>query len=454
LPKIPRALTIAGSDSGGGAGIQADLKTFAAMGVHGMSALTAITAQNTLAVTAIQDVDPAIVRAQIDAVVNDIGVDAAKTGMLHTSTIIEVVADCVRDHGFPLVVDPVMVAKSGARLLEAEAQASLVSRLLPLATVVTPNAPEAEVISGIAVRDVESAEKAAKRIGELGPKAVVVKGGHLRTDRVIDVLVTRGRVLRLEGDRYDERTTHGTGCSFSAAIAADLAKGESVEGAVRAAKALVAASVRSGFRIGQGHGPVNPMALLFNDAERALVLTDLMDGVELLESSSAVAPLIPESQSNLGMALPWADSVEDVASIPGRIVKVGTRVKASGCPRFGASQHVANTILTAMSYDRAFRAAMNIRYSMDILEACTGLGLSLSYYDRREEPPEVSTVEGRTTSWGAEQAIKRMGRVPDVIYHEGGWGKEPMVTVLGRRGSEVAKLVVEIGKKVEGRGRP
>lgn len=448
--KVPRALTIAGSDSGGGAGIQADLKTFAALGVHGMTAITSVTAQNTVAVTAIQDVEPEIVGAQIEAVVSDIGVDAAKTGMLHTSRIIDVVADSVKKYGFPLVVDPVMVAKSGARLLEPEAEASLIKRLLPLATVVTPNAPEAGAICDVPVVDVESAELAAKRIADLGPKAVVVKGGHLATDVVVDVLYAGGRIVRLEGERHRVETTHGTGCSFSAAITAELAKGRDIEGAVRVAKDLVNSGVRFGLAIGEGHGPVNPMARLHNQAEMTSVLADVAAGVAILESSTEASALIPESQSNLVMALPWARAVEDVAAVPGRIVRVGDRVKASSLPAFGGSEHVARTVLTAMRYNPEIRSAMNVRHSKTIVDACRELDLAVSYYDRREEPPEVSKVEGRTTSWGAEQAIKRLGKVPDIIYHEGGWGKEPMIIVLGTRASDVAQLAVEIGKKVGG----
>jgi len=188
--KIPRALTIAGSDSGGGAGIQADLKTFAALGVHGMTALTAITAQNTVDVTAVQDVDVDIIRAQVKAVAEDIGVDAAKTGMLHTSEIIEAVAEEVERYGFPVVVDPVMIAKSGAALLKPEAKDTLVKSLLPLAMVVTPNAMEAEAISGVKIETLEDGKDAAVKIAALSGGAVVVKGGHIlqREGKAVDIL--------------------------------------------------------------------------------------------------------------------------------------------------------------------------------------------------------------------------------------------------------------------------
>ena len=452
MVRIPCALTIAGSDSGGGAGIQADLKTFAALGVHGMTAITSITAQNTVAVTAVQDVDPEVVRAQIEAVVEDIGVDAAKTGMLHTSEIIEVVAEEIERHGFPVVVDPVMIAKSGAALLRPEAKETLVRRLLPLATVVTPNAMEAEAISGIKIETLEDGRRAAEEIASLGPKAVVVKGGHiLQTEgKAIDILLYEGEFTLFEAERYETKTDHGTGCSFSAAIAAELAKRRSIPEAVGVAKVFVNRAIRYGLQIGRGHGPLNPMANLYNEAERYRVLRDVGEAVRLLEGTPEVRALVPEVQMNIGMALPYATGPDDVAAVVGRIVRMRQGVRASGCPEFGASRHVARTILAVMRFDPEVRAGMNIRYSEEAVKVCQELGLTVSFYDRREEPREVKEREGMTTTWGAEQAVRRAGRVPDVIYHLGDWGKEPMITLLGRTALEVAERAVEIAKRLSG----
>lgn len=447
--RIPRALTIAGSDSGGGAGIQADLKTFAALRVHGASALTSITAQNTRTVTAIQDVAPHVIRAQIDAVVADIGVDAAKTGMLHTSTIIHTVAEALRHYRLPTVVDPVMIAKSGAHLIKPAAIKTLTMELLPQATVVTPNAREAEVLAGMKLHRLEDAERAAKRIADLGPQAVVVKGGHLETDdTVTDTLYYEGEYTKFTAPRINTQTTHGTGCSFSAAIAAYLAKGERIVEAVRQAQTFVVQAIRFGLPLGQGHGPVNPLAGLYRDAERYEVWQNVHLGAELLEQAEEVAVLIPESQTNLGMALSAAESPADVAAIPGRIVRMGRRVRASASPEFGVSQHVANTILAAMKYDPAIRAAMNVRYSPAFLVACRSMGLQVSSYDRGQEPSEIKAQEGLTTTWGATTAIKRLSKVPDVIYHLGDVGKEPMATLLGRSAVEVAKRAIAVAKKV------
>jgi hydroxymethylpyrimidine/phosphomethylpyrimidine kinase len=257
--KMPVALTIAGSDSGGGAGIQADLKTFAALGVHGTSAITAITAQNTVTVTEIFELPPSLVRAQIDAVVTDMGVGAAKTGMLASVSIIDAVATAITEHRITnLVVDPVMIAKGGAKLLRDDAVEALRSRLLPLAVVLTPNIPEAQVLLGRSIQTLEQRRAAARDLLALGPRAVVVKGGHAETD-VIDVYWDGGEMVELYGHRVATANTHGSGCAFSAAIAAGLAKGMDPLSAVREAKEFITGAIEFGLELGRGHGPVNPM---------------------------------------------------------------------------------------------------------------------------------------------------------------------------------------------------
>lgn len=252
---IPRALTIAGSDSGAGAGIQADLKTFAALRVYGLSALTAITAQNTQGVHAVQDLPPELIRAQIDAVLEDIGADVAKTGMLSSPAIIEEVARCVSRWNLRLVVDPVMMAKSGDPLLQPEAVTTLSTALLPLAEVITPNLYEAEVLTGQRIETLDDMRAAAQVIYALGPRHVVVKGGHRVADPV-DVYFDGERFVELRGERILTRHTHGTGCTFSAAIAAFIARGLPVDAAVAGAKYYITEAIRHAPGLGSGHGPV------------------------------------------------------------------------------------------------------------------------------------------------------------------------------------------------------
>lgn len=252
------ALTIAGSDSGGGAGIQADLKTFAAHGVYGTSAVTALTAQNTLGVTGIHVAPDDFVTAQIEAVASDLGCHAVKTGMLANATIVEAVAAAVESLELPnLVVDPVMVAKSGDHLLDEEAVHALRWTLIRLARVVTPNIPEAEVLAKMPIRSVADMREAATRIAALKPAAVVIKGGHLPGAEVVDVLYERREFHEFRGARVEGPNTHGTGCTFASAIAAHLALGASVREAVPAAKAYVEGAIRHGIPLGRGHRPLH-----------------------------------------------------------------------------------------------------------------------------------------------------------------------------------------------------
>jgi len=254
---VPRCLTIAGSDSGGGAGIQADLKAFAAAGCHGMSAIVALTAQNTTGVAAVHEVPPEFVRAQLAAVFDDLGVDAAKTGMLYSAELIETVADFLVEHPMQLVVDPVMVASSGARLLQEDAVETLVTRLFPLATVVTPNLPEAQALVSDSL--LPSRSELAERIHGLGAAAVVVTGGH---GDPVDHLFDGERHVEIPVERHDVAATHGAGCTHSATLAALLAKGQDLETAARGASAAASRAVAQGFaELGAGEGPVDVLGL-------------------------------------------------------------------------------------------------------------------------------------------------------------------------------------------------
>lgn len=254
----PVALTIAGSDSGGGAGIQADLKVFFALGCHGTSALTALTAQNTVGVSGIHEVPPSFVRQQIDAVVTDIGVHAAKTGMLASAAIVEAVADAIGHHRLKLVVDPVFISKHRNSLLAEDAVGALKQALIPLAAVVTPNLHEAEALAGVEVQSFDDMRRAAEKIGELGAQAVLVKGGHLDDDEAIDVLWHAGETIELSGPRYDTEDTHGTGCALAASITARMAHGDDTRSAVHFAKGFIDGAIKHSLRLGKGYGPVNP----------------------------------------------------------------------------------------------------------------------------------------------------------------------------------------------------
>lgn len=257
-----KALTIAGSDSGGGAGIQADLKTFQELGVFGMSAITAITVQNTLGVHGVYPLPVSAALEQMQAIADDMNADAVKTGMLFSAELIEGVAGKIREIGWRnLVVDPVMVAKGGARLLQEDAVEALKKHLIPLALVVTPNLPEAEVLTGLTLKTSEDAREAAKTIHAMGARHVVIKGGHAgHSEKSVDLLYDGSGFVELPGRRIQTPNTHGTGCTFSAAACAELAKGKTVEEALRTAKQFIQSAIEYPISVGHGHGPTNHWA--------------------------------------------------------------------------------------------------------------------------------------------------------------------------------------------------
>lgn len=440
---MKRILTIAGSDSGGGAGIQADLKAITLLDGYGMSVLTALTAQNTVGVQAIHEVPPSFVEKQIDSVLSDIGADAIKTGMLANRKIVELVAKKIEQYGVELVVvDPVMVSKSGAPLLRKDAQKAVIKRLIPLATVVTPNLFEASVLTGRRVNSLEEMRKAAVQIWELGAKNVVLKGGHLK-GKAIDILFDGENYAEIEGPRIKTKHTHGTGCTFASAIATLLAKGESVPEAVRKAKIFITMAIRSGLSLGKGTGPTNPSAHALKEMERYRVIQELKRAVDVLRGEK-LGHLIPEVSSNLGYALPYAEGIQDVAAFPGRIIRFKDTVATAGDPEFGVSRHIASIILTVMGFDPEYSSAMNIRYSKEMVTLLKDKGFLVAHFDRRKEPKEVREREGSSLEWGVGEVLRKLKRVPDFIYDEGDIGKEPMIRVLGRNPEEVVQKVLKV----------
>ena len=443
---MKRILTIAGSDSGGGAGIQTDLKTITVLGGYGMSVITALTAQNTVGVQAVFELPLDFIEKQIDSVIRDIGVDAVKTGMLSNSQIVGLVARKIREYRLKcVVVDPVMLAKSGDPLLKQEAQKSLREELIPLAYVVTPNLPEASVLCGYTVHDLATMQKAARHIHGLGPKNVLIKGGHLEGE-IIDLLFDGKAFHEYRGPRIPTKNTHGTGCTFASAIATELAKGNPVQAAVKRAKDFITTAIRFSLPLGKGHGPTNPYALIGREAERLSVLDDLRAAFEKLRKRK-VGPLIPEVQSNLGYALPYAQGPEDVAAFPGRISRFHDSVATLSGPEYNASRHVANIILTVMKRDSRFRSVMNIRFSEKVIRACSSAGFTVRSFDRSGEPTQIKEREGSSLEWGTEQALKT-GEIPDIIFDRGDVGKEPMVRIIGKNPDEVVRKVFKVHREM------
>lgn len=432
---LPCALTVAGSDSGGGAGIEADLKTFAALQVYGTCVLTAVTAQNTRGVYSVHPVPADIVRKQLEVVLSDIPIKSAKTGMLYTKEVIETVAEITGKEKLPLVVDPVFRAGSGDSLITNVAKDALIKVLLPRALVVTPNVPEAEELAGIKIRGPEDMRVAGEIISKLGPSAVVIKGGHLKGRTATDLFYSAGNYKAFTKPKVEVKV-HGAGCTFSAAIAAFLARGFSLIEAVENSEKFMEISVAHSLSVGRGRRPVNPLAQLYNEAESLKVIENVRMAAERIIACPECLPYIAGVGTQVVMALPYASSLDHVAGVEGRISR---STKAIGSVRFGVSSHMARVVLTTMRFDPTVRAALNLHYVPELVEAFRGLGYTVSSFSRKDEPRAVKAIEGGTLSWGAEQAIKRIGKVPDAFFDVGEPGKEPMIRVLGITATEAVK---------------
>lgn len=439
----PRILTIAGSDSGGGAGIQADVKTITLLGGYGMTAITALTAQNTLGVAGIHEVPADFVALQLEAVLTDIGADAAKTGMLSSSAIVRTVCQKLRKFRIGnLVVDPVMVSKSEARLLSPEAEDTVSRELVPLARVITPNIPEAEVLIRKKIRTLKDIREAAIQIRKMGARNVLIKGGHLRGP-ALDVLFDGKEFYEFSGERIQTPHTHGTGCTLAAAIATGLGKGRSVREAIDQAKRYLNTAIRFAVPLGHGRGPVNHYAPMQREMEKYEVIQRLKGAFQTLRGKKIVH-LLPEVQSNLGYALPFAEGPEDVAAFPGRFVRAGEELLKVADPEFGASRHIARIILTTLAHDPEMRSAMNIKYGQEVLARARRAGLVVKHFNRQDEPPEVKRREGSSLSWGVQRVLARNAPIPDIIFDRGDVGKEPMIRVLGRNPEEVVDKILRL----------
>ncbi|PSP87964.1 bifunctional hydroxymethylpyrimidine kinase/phosphomethylpyrimidine kinase [Halobacteriales archaeon QS_4_69_34] len=453
----PVALTIAASDSGGGAGIQADLKAMAAAGAFGTSVLVATTAQHTRGVESVHVLPATEIDAQYAAVRSDFDVGAVKTGMLATAGVIETVAGYARELAGPLVVDPVMVAASGDRLLEPAGEAAY-RELIAEATLVTPNADEAAVLTGVEIEDRASAREAGRRLVETGVDAALVKGGHVPGDAVRDVLVIGDRdaaeadaeaadaadggsgVEVFEHPRVETGATHGSGCALSSAIAARLADGDTLEAAVEAGLALVERAIRYPLDVGE-NGAVHHLAGLRDRAAREPT-AEAVERVVATLVERDVRPLVPEVGLNVVGATPHAERAGETAAVEGRITRTLSGVQPTRGVRFGASSHVARFLLAAREFDPGLRFAVNCRFDADVEAALDGLG-TVAEYDRSGEPPADESGAG-TMEWGARRAFEACAGTPVAVIDRGAVGKEPMARLVAEDGEALIERTLAL----------
>ncbi|MBN1280263.1 MAG: bifunctional hydroxymethylpyrimidine kinase/phosphomethylpyrimidine kinase [Candidatus Thermoplasmatota archaeon] len=438
------ALTIAGSDSSGGAGIQADLKAFAYLGVHGTTVVTCVTAQNTQHVHSIKKVPLSVINNQLDSVREDFPVAAVKTGMLYSKDIIKAVGKKLAQMQLHPVVDPVMVATSGDTLADADYVAALQKDILPDSLMITANIPEASALTGAEIRTRADVQNACKNLASFGPQYVLVKGGHFTDELVVDVLYDGKEFHKFILPRIAEKQAHGSGCTLSALITGLLAQGTHPVEAVQKAKHIVWGMIHQGYTPGKGadvlnHAPSVLVPPLLRRNDQFTVWLELTDAVQQL--ITMLPPwFIPEVGMNFVYALPLASTRDEVCAIDGRIIKHKERPLLCGTLEFGVSKHVASIVLAAMEFNPTIRSALNIRFTQKTVDLCGTIGLVIGTFERTHEPATaVSTMD-----WGTKQAITTLGRTPDIIYDKGGMGKEPMIRILGTNPSDVLMKVKHI----------
>jgi len=431
------AFSIGGSDSSGGAGIQADLKSFQYLGVHGVTALTCVTAQSTKRVHSIFPVPLDSLEQQIDSVCDDFQVAAVKTGMLYTPEIIQCVTKKLIAHHLKPIVDPVMVATSGDALSKGTFAASLKKTLLPHAMMVTANLPEASILTDHEVKDLADVQNACKKIYDLGTQYVFIKGGHSKDHDVTDVLYDGKTYHRFTLPRISQKKAHGSGCTLSALITGLLALGESPVAAAEKAKYITWSMIQEGYSPGKGadvldHSLTIQVPPLVRSLEQLQVWVSLKNAIYIL-TSFLPPQYIPQVGMNFAYALPNAKTRDDICAVDGRITSRKDHVSLCGGLDFGVSKHVASIILAAMTFEPTVRSALNIRYSEETVDQCKNIGFLVGAFERTQEPPTA----GSTMEWGTKQAISTLGKIPDIIYDTGGIGKEPMIRLLGKNPEDV-----------------
>ncbi|MFA5452349.1 MAG: bifunctional hydroxymethylpyrimidine kinase/phosphomethylpyrimidine kinase [Candidatus Methanomethylophilaceae archaeon] len=416
------ALSIAGSDSIGGAGIQADVKAMGSLGVHACVVITAVTAQNTQAVERIYPMPVDMIQDQLGAILKDADIKAIKTGMLYSPEIVEVVADVLEDHDMPLIIDPVMISGVGDSLATSNLAKSIKRDLMPLCELITPNRYEAETLAKMEINDEDDAKLACELIGKEG-SSVLLKGGHMNGKTVIDYLYLSSEFTKLERPRL-ERAGHGGGCTLSAYITAHMAKGMDIMNSVLRSRDLIQESIASMYVIGKGDKCVNPMVKMQDDTPKFHILDEIDAAADTL-INMIPSSWVPAAGMNIAYSLPSPAGPEDIAAIDGRITFHNGSVRKNGKAKFGAAEHTSYLLLSVIKFDPEIRASINLEYSEELIDVLEEVGFSIETFDRKKHKDDRL---GEITT----HTIKAAGKVPDVFLDKGTSKKEMMIRIMGK----------------------
>ena len=424
------ALTVAGSDSIGGAGIQADVKAMSVVGVHATSVITAVTAQNTKGVDGIFPLPVDFVQAQLESVLKDCSIKAVKTGMLYSAEIVETVADILEDHEAPLIVDPVMVSGTGDALSDDDLVRAMKKKLLPICELVTPNKHEAEVLSGMKIKSKDDLFLACELIGKQG-SSVLLTGGHFNTPNVVDHLYLSSEFMTLENPRL-ERAGHGSGCVLSSFITANMAKGLDIANAVMKSRELMQDSVSSQYVIGKGDKVINPMVKMKGETDKFKVL-EALDAAANKIVNLVPDEFVPKTGMNIAMALRDAAGPEEIAAIDKRMVVHNGLLRKNGPAKFGTAEHLSFVLLTAMTHDPETRCVMSIAYSNDVMDVMEEVGMNAV---------SVQMTKDKTAE-ATEEAIAKAGGIPDAIADKGS-RKNRIIRILAKDTKDMLRKLEEI----------
>jgi len=421
-------LSIGGSDPSSGAGIQSDIKTFSNHDVYGFTVVTAITSQNTRKVTSVEPVSAKSLMAQIDSILSDFHIDAIKIGMVYNFQMIKVIHSKLRNIKVPIIVDPIIKSTTGTMLLKKNALRDYKKLIIPMADVITPNKYEAEILSGIS-----NIKKSAKKIQTMGAKCVIITGATSSNGQISDFILEENKEYVISGKKIPIRT-HGSGCNYSASITISLAKGNTIRSAVKTAKNYVYQSIKNSKKIGKGINIAHKDVL--NGSK------ELEDSINYFKQIKNIYKLIPECQTNFVFAKKNPKTIKDVLGVSGRLVKSGNDIVTAGEIVYGGSLHIGTAVIEVNKKFPEIRSCLNIKYDTKIISKAKKSRFTVLSYDRSKEPRKLKQKENSSIAWGITNSLKT--KLPDIIYHKGDIGKEPMILIFGKNPKDVVEKVSKL----------
>lgn len=428
-------LSIGGSDPSAGAGIQSDVKLFAKMDVNCFTIVTAITGQNTSKFGIVEPVSIKILKNQLDSILSDFKIDVIKIGMVYNSKIIKFLYKELKKLKIPIVIDPVIKSTTGGMLIEKSALNDFRKYMIPISTVITPNKFEAEIIANSKVSSSNKIEKIAKKIQSMGAKNVVVTGIEKNEKRIEDLILEKNTKYSISSKKIFKEN-HGSGCTYSAIIAYSIANKKSIKKSVKFAKEFTLKSIKNAKRIGSGI-PITEYPT------KETLEKELSSEIQKFTEIKNIYQMIPECQTNFVISITKPKSIKDILGISGRIVKAGTKVIVAGDLQFGGSKHVATALLTVNKKFPHTKSAINIKYQEKTLKKIYKRKFVVADYDRNSEPKNVK-IKGSSIKWGINTAIKNLNKSPDIIFHKGDFGKEPMIIIFGENPKKVIEKITKI----------